>query len=96
MGKFWWGKIGEFGKSNLANHELFTIIFLTNIHRYTENVFGISTDCSLFAKFFLAGFYLYGLPNFSSLKFSHVQYVATTYHQVCYCQFFVHLSLYHH
>ena len=57
--------------SYLANCELLIKIFLTNIHRYTENVFGIYTDCSLFAKFFLTNsFYLYGLP-----KFSHVQYV---------------------
>ena len=37
--------------ANLASHELFTKIFLANIHRYTENVFGIYTDCSLFTKF---------------------------------------------
>ena len=35
-GKFWWWKI----LANLANHELITNFFLTNIHRYTENVFG--------------------------------------------------------
>ena len=39
--------------ANLANRELFTKIFLNNIHRYTENVFGICTDCSLFTKFSL-------------------------------------------
>ena len=51
---------------NLANRELFTKNFLTNIHRYTENVFGIYTDCSLFTKFFLTNsFYLYGLSKFS-------------------------------
>ena len=33
--------------ANLANIELFTI---ANRYRYTENVFGVSTDCSLFAK----------------------------------------------
>ena len=33
------------------NRELFTKIFLANIHRYTENVFSICTDCSLFTKF---------------------------------------------
>ena len=38
----------------LLNHELFTKIFLINIHRYTKNVFGICTDCSLLAKFFFA------------------------------------------
>ena len=27
--------------ANLVTHELFTKIFLTNIHRYTKNVFGI-------------------------------------------------------
>ena len=31
----------------LANRELFAKIFLANIHRYTENVSGICTDCSL-------------------------------------------------
>ena len=39
---------------NLANRELFAKIFLANVHRYNENVFGICTDFSLFAKFFLA------------------------------------------
>ena len=49
---------------NLENGEPFAKVFLTNIHRYTENVYGISTDCCLFAKFFLANsFYLHGLPT---------------------------------
>ena len=48
--------------TNFENHELFAKIFLPNIHRYTENVFGICTDCNLFAKFFLSNSsYLYGL-----------------------------------
>ena len=47
MGKFWGGKL-----ANLVNREVFVKIFLTNIHRYTENVFGICTDCSLFTNFF--------------------------------------------
>ena len=34
----------------LASHELFIKIFIANIHRYTENVFGICTDFKLFAK----------------------------------------------
>ena len=52
--------------ANLVNHELFTKIFPPNIHIYTENVFEICTDCSLFTKFFLANsFYLYGSPKFS-------------------------------
>ena len=52
IGQFWHGK-------KLVNHQLFAKIFLVNIHRYTENVFGI------FAKFFLAdSFFMYGLPNF--------------------------------
>ena len=55
---------------NLENHELFAKIFLANIHRYTKNVFGICTDCNLFAKFFLANSsYLYGLPNFPHQNF---------------------------
>ena len=37
--------------TNLVNHELSAKIFLTNIHRCSENVFGIYTDCSLFANF---------------------------------------------
>ena len=37
--------------ANLANHGLFAKIFLTNIHRYTENVYGICTDCRLLVKF---------------------------------------------
>ena len=48
---------------NLANRESVTKIFLANIHRYTINIFGICTDCSLFTKYFLANsFYLYSLP----------------------------------
>ena len=59
---------------NLVNHELFAKIFLVNIHRYTENVLGICTDCRLFAKIFLANsFYLYGSP-----RFSHVRMVSIT------------------
>ena len=44
--KFWWEKKA----SNLANHELFIKTFLANIPRYTENVFDICTDCSLFSS----------------------------------------------
>ena len=44
-GKFWWEKL-----ANLGNRELFAKIFLANIHRYTENVYDICTDCSLFTK----------------------------------------------
>ena len=29
---------------NSVNHELFAKNFLTNIHRYNENVFGICTE----------------------------------------------------
>ena len=48
----------------LANCELLANSFLTNIHRYTKNVFSIHTDFSSFTKFFLAnGFFLYGLPT---------------------------------
>ena len=47
--------------ANLANREPFTKILLANIHRYTENVYAIYTDCSLFTKFFLINsFYLHG------------------------------------
>ena len=43
----------------MTNHKLFAKIFLANIHRYTENVFG----------FFLANsFHLCGLPKFSPAK----------------------------
>ena len=34
---------------NVADHEPFPKIFLTNIHRYMENTYGICTDCCLFA-----------------------------------------------
>ena len=52
---------GRENLANLANHEPFAKIFLTNIHRYTENLYGICTDCCLFAKFFLTNsFYLNG------------------------------------
>ena len=55
--------------TNLVNCKLFTKIFLANIHRYTKNVFGICTDCSLFAKcFHTNSFYLYGSPKFSPAK----------------------------
>ena len=57
---------GEKLANHAYDHEPFTKIFLTNIHKYTKNVFGICTDFRLFTKFFLANsFYLYGLPNFS-------------------------------
>ena len=49
----------------MANREPFAKLFLANIHRYTENVFGICTDFSWFVKFFLANsFYLFGSPKF--------------------------------
>ena len=35
----------------LANREPFAKIFLANIHRHTESIYGICTDCCLFAKF---------------------------------------------
>ena len=38
----------------LVNRELFTKILFTNIHKYTEAIW---TDCSLFAKFFLAKYF---------------------------------------
>ena len=59
----------DIGKlTNLVNYELYDKVFLANIHRYTKNVFGICTDCSLFAKFFLTNsFYLYGLPVYDTL-----------------------------
>ena len=51
----------------MVNHQVFAKIFLANIHRYTEIVFGICSYelTSLFAKFFLAiSFYFYGSPEF--------------------------------
>ena len=39
--------------AKFENHALFAKIFLAIIHRYTENVFGICTHCSLFANFSL-------------------------------------------
>ena len=45
----------------LANREQFAKIFLTNIHRYIENVFGMCTDFS--TNFFANSFYLYGSPK---------------------------------
>ena len=69
--------------TNLGNREPFAKIFLTNIHRYAENVYGICTDCRLFAKFFLTNsFYLYGSPKFSPAKYfpctvlPRIQYIA--------------------
>ena len=47
-------------QEKIVNCELFAKIFLANIYRYTENVFGMCTDCSLIAKFLIANsFYLY-------------------------------------
>ena len=61
--------------ANLVNREPFAKIFLANIHRYTENVYSIITDCCLFTKFFLANsFYLHGLPKFSTPNISCVWY----------------------
>ena len=58
--------------ANLVNRELFAKIFLANIQK---NIFGICSDFSLFAKFFLAdSFHLYTSPKFSPAKFSRVQY----------------------
>ena len=68
---------------NLANKELFTKIFLANIHRYTENVFGLCTDCSLFAKFFLTDSFF--LPVWPTKNFAcHIfpMYVLPSY-SVC-------------
>ena len=73
-----------------ANRELFAKIFLTNIHRYTENVFGICTDCSLFTKFFLTNSFTCTVhQNFPPLNISHVWYLA----MCCWCtrMSFVHL-----
>ena len=65
-----WENFGREKMVNQANCELFAKIFLTDIHRYTENVFGIYTDCSLFAKLFLANsVYLYGLPKIYPTKY---------------------------
>ena len=65
-----WEIFGRGKLVNLVNHKLFTKMFIVNIHRYTNNVFGICTDdCNLFAKFFLANsFYLYGSPVHSILQ----------------------------
>ena len=54
---------------NLTNREVFAKIFLANIHRYTENVFGKCTDVSLFAN----NFHLYDSPKFSLAKYFCVQ-----------------------
>ena len=69
--------------ANLANRELFAN---ANIHRHTENVFGIYTNCSLFVNFSLPMAFIctvWPLPVISrawyytieNLLFSYVQYV---------------------
>ena len=74
--------------ANLVNHELFAKIFLINIHRYTENVYGICTDRSLSAKFFLANsFYQYGSPIFSPAKY--LPYTVHAKFMVCTTQEFI-------
>ena len=76
-GKFWQGK----KLTNSVNRELFAKILLTNIHIYSENVFGICIDINLFAKIFLtSSFYLYGSPKFSSAKIFHVRYIVNCLH----------------
>ena len=72
----WLTMVGE-KLANLANHELFAKIFLANIHRCTENVYGIIIcfDFSLFTKLFLTNsFYLHGLPKFPRPNVSHIWY----------------------
>ena len=78
------------GGKKLANCELFDKIFLANSHGYAENAFGICTDCSLFANFFLtSNFYLYGLPKFPPAKFYHdiviSLYIVASLMYVCVC-----------
>ena len=61
----------EFGKSR-AICQNFPRQY-SQIHR---NVYGIHTDCCLFAKFFLANsFYLHGLPKFPLPNISCVTYI---------------------
>ena len=72
------------GKKSV-NCELFAKIF-ADIHRYIENVFGICTDCSLFAKFFLTNsFYLYGSPCqvFPVYSISSGEQCVVLCHSVC-------------
>ena len=65
-----WENFGREKLANLVNRELaFAKNFLANIHRYTEYVFGICTDFSLYAKFFLANsFYV---PVWLAKNFPH-------------------------
>ena len=67
---------------NLENCELAICQnFLANIHRYTKNVFGICTDCSLIVNIYLANtFYLYSLPNiFLYDSWLHLDIYAASY-----------------
>ena len=49
--------------------------FLTNIHRYTENVFGLCTDCSSLAKFLSPVAFTFMVhQNFSPPNISYVRY----------------------
>ena len=62
-GKFWQEKL-----ANLANSELFAKINFPR--QYTETVYGICIDCTLFAKFFLANsFCLYSSSKFYPTKY---------------------------
>ena len=68
VAKFVYQSQKNFGGEKLVNCELLAKIFLVTIH--TENVFGIYTDCSLFATFLLANsFYLYGSPKIFPAKY---------------------------
>ena len=57
------------GRKKMANLN-HAKIFFVNIYRYTENVFGICTDCSLFTLD--NSFYLYGSSKFSQVQYFHV------------------------
>ena len=64
VNNFWEILVGE----KLVNCEPFAKIFLAYIHRYTENIYGVCTDCSLFTKFFLANsFYLHAYIWFTKI-----------------------------
>ena len=70
MGNTWWGEL-----KNLANHELFAKIFLTNIHRHTKNVLTYALTVAYSPNFSLPiAFACTVRQNFLPPNISHVWY----------------------
>ena len=67
----------QFAKfTNFSPTKIFPCMVFANIHRYTKNVFGVCTDCSLFTKIFLTNSFTcmirqnFTLPNISCVQYT--------------------------